>query len=421
MAKVNIVPAPITKNLQYYKFCLYGFFKNLRFFDAFILIYFLDKGLNFTLIGVLYSIREIALAIFEIPSGVIADALGRKKTLIASFFFYIFSFIIFYFANHFAVFALAMLIFAFGDAFRTGVHKAMIYNYLQVNNWGDQKIDYYGHTRAWSQVGTAFSALAAGFVVFVSGDYGIIFLASIVPYLLDMILIWSYPNYLDGDVGNIDKESIMMRFKKVMLAFFSSFKKLTFIRALTSSSLYTGYYRAIKDYLQPLLKYFALTMPFLLYLSNEKRVAVIVGGIYFLAYLITAVASHNAGRFVTLFKSASKPLNTTIIIGFLFGVLTGITFRYGFFVSSIIGFIIILIIENLRKPIAVAVVADLSQEKAMATVLSAASQAKSIIAAILAPIVGALSDIFDPGTAIAATTAILILSFPLYWLKDKKT
>ena len=35
------------KNLQYYKFCLYGFFKNLRFFEAFLLLFFLDKGLTF--------------------------------------------------------------------------------------------------------------------------------------------------------------------------------------------------------------------------------------------------------------------------------------------------------------------------------------------------------------------------------------
>lgn len=410
----------ITKNIQYYKFCAYGFLKNLRFFDAFLLLFFMDKGLYFSLIGVLYSIREISLAVFEIPSGVIADAIGRRKTLIASFFFYIFSFIIFYFSNHFIFFALAMLLFAFGDAFRTGVHKAMIYHYLKANGNASQKINYYGHTRSWSQLGTAVSAIVAAFAVFISGDYKIIFLASIVPYFLDMLLVWSYPRYLDGDYKTKTGESITKRFKEVISAFLISIKKIRFVRALTSTSLYTGYYRAIKDYLQPILKYFALTMPFLAYLSNEKKIAVIVGVIYFITYLITAIASRSAGKFADKFKFAETPLNITIIFGLLIGILTGITFRYGFLIASIVGFTVILLVENLRKPIGVAVVADLSKEKAMATTLSASSQAKSIIAAILAPFVGLLSDLYDPGTGIAITSFLLILLLPLYWLNSKK-
>jgi len=133
----------IIKNLQYYKFCLYGFLKNLRFFDAFLILFFLERGLSFIEIGLLYSIREITLAITEIPSGVIADMFGRRKTLIISFVLYILSFVIFYFSGQFLVFAFAMLVFAFGDAFRTGVHKAMIYQYLKLNNWDDQKVEYY--------------------------------------------------------------------------------------------------------------------------------------------------------------------------------------------------------------------------------------------------------------------------------------
>ena len=35
------------KDLQYYKFCLYGFLKNLRFFEAFLILFFLEGGLSF--------------------------------------------------------------------------------------------------------------------------------------------------------------------------------------------------------------------------------------------------------------------------------------------------------------------------------------------------------------------------------------
>jgi len=36
-----------TKNLQYAKFCAYGFLKDLRFYEPFMLLVFLDKGLSY--------------------------------------------------------------------------------------------------------------------------------------------------------------------------------------------------------------------------------------------------------------------------------------------------------------------------------------------------------------------------------------
>jgi len=334
----------IKKNLQYYKFCLYGFLKNLRFFDAFLVLFFLESGLDFLLIGVLYSIREITLAITEIPSGVIADALGRRRTLVTSFGLYILSFVLFYFAGHFIWFVAAMLVFALGDAFRTGVHKAMIFDYLKRNNREDQKVNYYGHTRSWSQAGTALSSLVAGFIVFYTGSFRLIFPATIIPYIVDMFLVWSYPKYLDGKNVPFSVSLIAREFKEVLVAFFSAFRKLTFIRVLTSSSLYTGYYRAVKDYIQPLLKQYALALPVLAFLNSDQKVAVTVGSIYFVIYLLTAVASHNAGRFTALFSDYYKAMNLTIVIGLFAGIITGIVFSLDIYVASIVGFVIILVI-----------------------------------------------------------------------------
>lgn len=409
----------IVKNIQYYKFCLYGFFKNLRLFDAFLILFLLENQLTFVQIGILYSIREIVLAITEIPSGLIADALGRKKTLISSFFFYIVSFIIFYAAHDFFWFMAAFLTFAVGDAFRTGVHKAMIYHYLKVNGWDDQKVSYYGNTRSWSQIGSAVSALLAAGVVFYSGSLRLIFLISIFPYLIDAILISTYPGYLDGTKLPLNISSVSKAFKEIFTAFFQTFKKLYFIKALTSSSIYTGYYRAAKDYIQPLLKTFALSLPILAWMDGEKKTAIVIGVVYFISFLFNAYASRFSGKIAVAYKSVSKPLNLTLLLGFFFGIVTGLTFHLSIFIVSIICFMIILAIENLRKPMGVALIADLSKDNALATVLSASSQAKSVFAAILAPLIGYLADTYNPGVAIAAVSAILILLIPLYWLKSR--
>ena len=131
------------RNRQYFKFCIYGFLKNLRFFDAFFILFLIEKGLPFTQIGILYAAREIVINVFEIPSGILADTFGRKSALIGSFVVYILSFSVFYLSSDFWLFLIAFILYGIGEAFRSGTHKGMIMDYLELNHWEEQKINYY--------------------------------------------------------------------------------------------------------------------------------------------------------------------------------------------------------------------------------------------------------------------------------------
>jgi len=205
-----------------------------------------------------------------------------------------------------------------------------------------------------------------------------------------------------------------------MRAFVISFKSIRFLKVLASTSIYTGYFKAMKDYIQPLLMAFALAMPFLAYLNDEKKTAIIVGVIYFFIFLLTSRASRISGKLAARFQELGRPLNLTILVGFIVGIITGLTYASGYFILAIVGFIAVIIVENLRKPIGFGMVAELSKEKAMATTLSATSQAKSIFAAIISPLIGWIADLYNPGVAIAVVSVILILMFPVYWAKRVK-
>lgn len=407
----------IEKDKQYYKFGLYGFLKNLRFYEPFLILFFLEKGIDYLKIGFLYSIREITVIILEIPSGLIADVLGRKKTLMTAFLFYMVSFATFYFSKHYALMALAMVLFAIADAFRTGVHKAMIFQYLKLRGRASQKADYYGHTRSWSQTGSAISSLIAGAMVFYYGSYKIIFAASVIPYVFDLLLINSYPDFLNGEINHLGKASLSEKLKYILSAFSKSFKSIEFIRSLTSLSLHTGYYKAIKDYIQPLMMSLALTLPLLTDLKNKQKTALVVGVLYFFIYLLTAYTSRHAGKFRNFFKSYSTPMNLTIVAGFISGILSGLFYDWHWYFVSIIAFVLILMIENLRKPIGIAYVAELSNDEAMATVLSVQSQSQSLFAAIVSPIIGFTAQYAGVGLGITITTAFLLLFIPFYRLK----
>ena len=405
------------KDIQYYKFCLYGFLKNLRLFEPFLILFFIDNDLSFLQIGTLYGIREIARNILEIPAGIIADSIGRKKTMISSFAFYILSFAGFYYSHNFGFFIIVMLLYSVGDAFRTGTHKAMIFDYLKIKGWQNQKVYYYGHTRSWSQIGSAVSALLAGLLVFYTDSYRMIFVFSIIPYILDLVNISTYPKELDGNVIVYKKGETINNFKKVIRDFIFSFKNKTLLKAIVNLSAFTGYYKAVKDYLQPVLKAFALSIPIFVAYNAKQRSSIVIAVVYFLIYLMTSFSARNSGRFSERFKSLYKPLNLTLALGFTAGIVTGIFYEMNIVVLSIIFFIAIYLIENLRKPIGISYVAENIKPDIMATVLSAESQAHTIVAAVIAPLIGWFADSIGLGYSILIVSSGLILISPLYLLK----
>lgn len=406
--------ADFERNFQFYKFCAYGFLKNLRFYEPFLMMFFLEKGLSFLQIGTLYAAREVSINIVEIPSGVIADSLGRKRSMAVSFLFYILSFIVFFFAESYWVLFAAMLVYAGGDAFRTGTHKAMIFEYLHMHGWGHLKTHYYGHTRAWSQAGAALSALIAAFLVFWRGSYAPVFLFTIIPYVLDLLLVLSYPPELDGPRHTSDK-TIASEFIHVIRSLLKSLRNPDLIRAIANQSLYSGYYKAFKDYLQPILKSFAVGLPILLALEGDQRTAIITGVVYAVLYLLTAYASRSSGKLSQRFSTLAIPLNRMLVMGIVCGIIGGIAYWLGMPVVAILLYIGIYVIENLRKPMGIAYVTELMDQSSMASSLSVESQAETLFAVIIALMLGLFSNMWGLGMGMLVVSAIcLILAFFLH-------
>ncbi len=406
------------RDLQFYKFCTYGFLKNLRFFDPFLILFFRSRGLSFLEIGSLYAIREIFVNFLEIPTGFIADGIGKRKSMLFSFATYILSFIIFYFSRSFVIFAIAMLFFANGDAFRTGTHKAMIFRYLQIKGWEKAKTDYYGHTRAASQLGSALSALIAGAIVYFSPDLDRVFLFSLIPYVLDFTLMLTYPASLDGDLKKAAISELGKRFKQIGTDFIHSLKSSQARRAILNMSAFDAYFKAAKDFLQPLLKQLALGMVILGSLSKEKRSALVIAIVYFTLYLLTSFASVNADAFAKKFDNKARAMNLTLIIGIFTGLLIGIFYHWAFYVIAVILFIILNIAENLRKPINVGHIGESFPKNTLSTTFSVASQFQTLLSALLVLLIGFLSDHVGVGAGIGITAVLLLPFLPMIWVKD---
>ncbi|NOY37675.1 MAG: MFS transporter [Chlorobi bacterium] len=374
-------------------------------------------------IGTLITIREVIRNIFEIPSGIIADALGRRRTMIASFTMYIASFVVFYLAGAYGLLAVAMVFFAIGDAFRTGTHKAMIFTWLEVNGWTGYKVEYYGHTRSWSQRGSALSSLLAAAVVFWSGHYRMAFLISVIPYMFDLILMISYPAVLEGPGWQKSSSKLSHAIGEVFRQLFLSLRQLGNIRLLMNTSLYSGLFRTVKDYFQPVLAALAAVLAGKLSGMDEAGVtALLVGVIYFFLYLGTAAVSARSGGFSRRFPSLYGVLNATLITGLLIVFAAGAIWLvpYPWRWIVIIPFVLIYLLENVRRPVAVACIAESLPGDILATTLSVESQTRSLVAAVLAPLLGFIVDKSGIGGGLIAVASFLIILFPLVRMHPAK-
>ncbi len=412
------------KDKMYFKFCLYGFLKNQRFFDPFIILFFREMGMSFLSIGTLFSLREIATNILEIPTGVIADSYGRRKSMISAFSAYLISFCLFYFFNHFYIYAFAMILFAAGEAFRSGTHKAMILEYLRIKGWEDWKVEYYGHTRSVSQFGSAISSLIAIAIVFSANSYRPVFLMSMIPYVFGLLLMFTYPKYLDGEILKLKGKwggNIKRRFGATLVEFKGMFINREAMKAIFNSSVFDGFFKSSKDYLQPILKAQALALPIFLYLAKKQRIAVVVGIVYFFLYILTSLASRNAGRFVNKIKSLTLAINLTYIVGGVLLLISGISASFNLPSIAVLVFILFYITQNLRRPMNVGYISDNISHKTMASGLSVESQIKTILMAILAPVIGLLADRFGVGVALIIVAILFLLTFPFISVSKKTT
>lgn len=407
----------IKDDWQIKKFSMYGFLKNLRFFEPYLLIYLLSNGLSLLEIGLLFSIREAFMYVFEIPSGIIADYYGRKKELYMCFSFYIVSFVFFFFSSSFWLAALAMVFYGLGEAFRSGTHKAMIYSYLEEKEWSKHKAFVYGRTRSFSLIGSAISSLLAILLILNLPGSKFIFLVSIIPYILDLLLIMSYPNSLDG--GGKKKENV--NFFLLMKNHLADIMKGPVLRRiLLQSASFEAVFKSIKDYIQPILEILIASSGFLLIgsMTADENLKIILGISYGIIYTFGAMASKRVYK-LKRFASSARLMNVFYLVLGLNFFLLFLAIRFSQPLLIVIMFIITYVIKDMRKPIFVDVCDDHMEKHQRATVLSVESQLKALMTIFLAPLVGFIADQFGVSMTMLLLAGLLLLSFPFLKVRER--
>ena len=398
------------EKIAVFRFSLYGFLKNQKYFEPFLILAFLSKGLSFFQIGLLVGFRQASLNILEIPSGAVADLYGRRVTMIFSFASYIMAFIVLAFSESLWYLFFAMFLLACGDSFRTGTHKAMIFDWLRAHGRENENTRVYGFTRSWSKLGSAVSAPIAAVLVFWRGDYGIIFLLCVIPYLAGVINFLGYPPETEGERRHSFKKGGIGN--HLWTALSQAWQRESQRRLLFESMGFEGSFAVSKDYLQPVIASFAVALPFAAGLELEKRTAILVGIVYCVLHLLSSFASRHAHTLVKWRGGEDKATHFIWLIALCsYALLVPFLYFRLFAVATLI-FILIHLIQNLWRPALVSRLNACSDPGLGATTMSIESQSKTIVTMLGAPLMGLAVDTYGlwPVGLLGVATSLCALS-----------
>ncbi len=235
-----------------------------------------------------------------------------------------------------------------------------------------------------------------------------------------MLLMISYPAALDGAVQKPRLREVLVNYRVVVGQFIHSFRNLSVLKAIVNTSSYSGYYKAVKDYLQPFIKAFALGLPILVGLEDKQRAALLIGILYFVLYFLTSFASRWSGRFTDRLGRITLAINLSLLAGVGVGLLSGLFYEAGIITLALLFYFLVFILENLRKPAGIAYVAEMLDQDILASALSAESQAETLFSALLALVLGFTAQWFGVGWGLVTTSAILLLLMPVLWARGRK-
>ncbi len=130
--------------------------------------YYVSNNLSKTQIFTIQAAYALSILSLEIPSGYLADVIGRRRTLILGALFMPIGIAVYVFTHSFLTFLLAEFIIAVGNSMRSGCDSALIYDTLiQIKEESEYK-RFEGKSIYYTRIGTAISSILGGLLALLS-------------------------------------------------------------------------------------------------------------------------------------------------------------------------------------------------------------------------------------------------------------
>jgi MFS family permease len=147
------------------KLALVTFLANLYFYNHIGTLYQQSRGLDLLQVSSITSIIIITIFLSEVPTGIIADKIGRKLSVVTSLALMALGEWVYLFASSYFTFVLIAILAGVGFAFLSGANEALIYDSLKGENKEKQMKKAWGIIGGANQMAFFVAPLVGGLLV----------------------------------------------------------------------------------------------------------------------------------------------------------------------------------------------------------------------------------------------------------------
>lgn len=371
------------------------FITNLNMQSSIWVLYLAYCGMNLMQIGLLEGIYHATSIVCEIPSGALADLVGRKKSMMLGRICVTISCIIMLFTRNFWWFAISFLLQALGNNFNSGSEEALVYDSMICLGEEEDYIRINGRINTVIEISQAIATVAGG--VLAEYSYFVCYAACTVISLLAFVPVMFMkepPVLKDGE-----KEEHLTAGRLVARHFQTSFgilaSDLRILKIVTYFSVVFAAHTLLFFYSQQ-------------YYSDMGYNKIQISIIMLFAGLASCLGAILSEKLYRRFEKKISVFSTAMI------ALTLVFYSIGNPVLSIGMFIGANFFNSVLYPIESESLNRIIPSEQRATLISVNSMFFSIVMIVTFPVVGALADVWSLAPILGVFGALLLL-FAFVW------
>jgi MFS family permease len=209
-------------------FSLFNFFSDFVFFAPVAVIYFAHVTGSFALGMSIFSIAYVSSAIFEVPTGVVSDLVGRRVTILLGAMCSVVCVVLYAVGGSYWMLALGSLFQGCQRAFYSGNNDAYLHDILSRSGKVDEYHGYLGRTSSMFQIALAIASVVGSIIA--SKSFPVVMWLSVIPQVCALLLA---TRLIDIKTSSKKTTSIYEHLKESLSLFRRNYK----LQLLTSASV----------------------------------------------------------------------------------------------------------------------------------------------------------------------------------------
>lgn len=169
------------KLLAWFNFCT-----DFVFFAPVAIIYFAKVTGSFTLGMTVFAVAYASSAVFEVPTGILSDRVGRKKTIVLGAIFSIACIVFYAIGRSYYLLLVGALLQGMSRSLYSGNNEALLHDTLHDIGKSNEYHKHYGRTSTMFQIALALASITGTIMVAVS--FSLVMWASVIPQIFSLII-----------------------------------------------------------------------------------------------------------------------------------------------------------------------------------------------------------------------------------------